>query len=174
MHRSIPDRCHRQNKTSHISQKPCTCHLTFGASESCSTVRDNHQAVRARSQVLAAGLMKMPCRLADGYRRFEGAYCFLRQGQAVQGDYFETSEDFNLLRPHIRSSYSPFISPSSSLFPCPLFLSLFSVFSSFVQSIKGLYTYFVDLWIPFFVFMVEMRLRSHWSASGSTVCSQVA
>jgi hypothetical protein len=57
-------------------------------------------------------------------RRFEGSYCFLRQGQAVQGHSFETSEDFNLFRPHIRSSYSPFICPPSSLFPCPLCLFL--------------------------------------------------
>jgi hypothetical protein len=54
------------------------------------------------------------------------------------------------------------------------FSSFFSIFSSLLQSIKGFYTYFVDGWIPSFVFMVETRLRSHWSASGSTVCSQVA
>jgi len=166
----------QQNKPHLRGTMCCTSHLTFGISGSCAIGRDNHLAVRARSQVLTAVLMKMPCRLADGYRRFEGAYCFFRHCQAVQGDSFETSEDFNPLRPHIRSSYSPFICLSSSLFPCPfcLFLSLFSIFSSLLQSIEGFYTYFVDGWNPSFVFMVETRLRSDWSASGSTVCSQVA
>jgi hypothetical protein len=93
---SIPDRYHRHNKTSHISEDPCSSHLTFGKSGSYATGRDNHLAVRARNQVLTAVFMKMPCRLADGYRRFEGACCFLRQGQAVQGDSFETSEDYNI------------------------------------------------------------------------------
>lgn len=77
-------------------EDPCTSHLTFGTSGSCVTASDSHLAVSARSQVLTAVFMKMPCRLADGHRRFEGAYCFLLQGQTVQGDSFETSEKCNL------------------------------------------------------------------------------
>jgi hypothetical protein len=100
----------------------------------------NHLAVRARSQLLTAVLMKMPCRLADVYRRFEGAYYFLRHSQAVQGDSFETSEDFNLLRPHIRPTAHSFAclhlySHVPFVFFIPFFLSLVLSYSLLKASI---------------------------------------
>jgi hypothetical protein len=124
----------------------------FVTSGSCATRRDRQLTVRARSQILIAVFVKVLFRNVRRLLSFS-------TGLFVSYPYF------------LQSIHLPvFVFIPMSLVS---FSSIFSIFSSFVWSIKGFYTYFGDGWIPFLVSMIETHLRSHWSASGSTLCSEV-